>query len=155
MPRLVAMRLHPRFCALSIALAAVTPLATAAADFGFDSRAELQKLEGGNLKFLERVSLASGVNLRSYLERNHFRVIHELSALACFEKQVGNMPPGCTVSVNVALGPRVSNLCSTLLRWNQPSRGATFQPLSGGARILMSNPSSFVPSVQDMEARCR
>ena len=126
-----------------------------AADFGIDPNAELRKLESGNLKLLERISLGSAGNLRTYLDRNHFHVVHELSDLACTEKQVGNLPAGCTVSVNVALGARVSNLCTTLLRWNQASKGASFQPMSGGARMLLSNPSGLVPAVQDMEARCR
>lgn len=148
------MSLRLSLCGVSLALATIASAPCLAADFGFKPETELRKLESGNLKFLERISLGSSGNLRTYLERNRFRVVHELSDLACFNKQMGNLPAGCTVSVNVALGTRVSNLCTTLLRWNQSSKGASFQPLSGGALILISNPMSFVPSVRHSETRC-
>ena len=141
-----------KFLFLLVAVASAPGLT---ADFGFEPSTELRKLERGNLKFLERISLGSAGNLRSYLERNRFRVVHELSDIACSEKQVGNLPAGCTVSVNVALGDQVSNQCSTLLRWHQPSKGADFRALSGGARILMSKATSLIPIVRDAEARCR
>src|SRR5450755_2019171 len=93
----------------AIALSATSLSVHAAPDFGMDPWAELAKLEKGDMRLLRQIKLISGEDLLTFITTNKLTVIHRLSDVACTEKQVNYLLPGCTVTVQITNG-RVKNV---------------------------------------------
>jgi hypothetical protein len=141
--------------ALALCLSSLSPNVLARPDFGMDPEVESSKLEKGNFAILGQIKLRTGTNVLAFFKKHEVFVAPALSDVACSEKQINYLMPGCSVLVQVTNGHvKHLNECGTILRCRRISKNGPFLPDNGWAKAIDENPSSFLAVLKDNELRC-
>ena len=120
---------------------------------GFDGDEETQRLERGDLKFLEKVRVSDQTLLR-LVRAQKLTLRNELSSVDCNKSD--RLESRCTLQIYV-MTQRVRDpvLCSQRLRWHRVgSKGVGWQPSDEPTRAFTDDPAGYIKSTRLNQYDC-